>query len=69
MHGAIMSQIIMRLAQLETPKKRGRKGVGMGTKNLDFFFLLIKKMYSIAIKFCSLVEDGVSSVIASFEEI
>ena len=40
-----------------------------GIKNLDFFSHADKKNYSIVIKFCSLVEDGVCSVIPSFEEI
>ena len=59
---------IMRLTQLETPKKRGGKERGsLRIKSHDFFLLLIKNN-SVAIKICSLVEDGVYIVIASVEE-
>ena len=43
-------------------------GEGSEFKNLDLFSLADKKK-SIAIKFYSLVEPGVSSVVTRFEEI
>ena len=46
-------------------QKDEEKGDVLGTKNLDFLLLLKK---SIAIKICTLREDGVYSVKASFEE-
>ena len=48
-----MFRIILRLAQLETPKRV-----------IDLFLVLMKD-YSISIKICSLVEDGVYTVNAS----
>ena len=58
----------MRLAQLETTKTRcGKERGSLRIKSLDFFLLLIKNN-SIVIYICSLVEDGVYTVIASIEE-
>ena len=62
-----MSQNIIRLPQLETPKKRDKNGGWLRIKKLDYFLLLIN-FFSIAIKFCLLVEDGLYSVIASFQK-
>ena len=50
------------------PQKRSGKVEGRSGKKSLFFFLADKKKRSVAEKCCSLTEDGVYSVIASFEE-
>ena len=58
----------MRLVQPETPKNSWKdEELGRGLKIL-IFSLVNKKNCWIDIKFCSLVEDGIKCVFASFEE-
>ena len=58
----------MKLAQLETPKKVFEIGGGLWIKIPNIFILQIKN-HSIAIKFCTLVEDGVYIVAIIFVEL
>ena len=67
MYGAAMSQTVIRLAVLETPKVDNEGGEVWGLKIL-IFILLLKKIFLIALKFRSLVVDGVYSVISIFQE-
>ena len=61
-----MSLIIKKLARIETSKKEAERR-GLQIETLDFF--LTDKKTLIAIKFNSLVEDCVYSVIATFVEV
>ena len=56
----------MSLAQLETPYGRVKRGCHI-LKILIFPFA-DNFFYLIAIKFCALIEDGLYSVIAGFQE-
>ena len=60
-----MSQNIMGLAQLETPKKEVLRRRGLGIKHLDFFSIIDEKKWN-ALQICSLLWNGEYSVIAIF---